>query len=62
MSEVRPRSLPVDYSDLDEDLQRTIAELEVKVQDLEYESNFYRGAVVMSFCLVVERVWNAVFT
>ena len=52
---------PVEYDDLSEDVQMMIAELQVKVQDLEYESQFYRFAVLISVIVAAERIWERFF-
>jgi hypothetical protein len=53
--------LPVEYSDLSEDVQQMIAALQVKVDDLELEANFYRWATMIVFLLVAERIWDRFF-
>jgi hypothetical protein len=51
----------VEYDNLSDDVQKMIAELQVKVHDLEYESNFYRWASAIVFLLVIERIWDRWF-
>lgn len=53
---------PVDYDSLSDDVQNMIAELQIKVQDLEFEANFYHWASAIVFLLVVERIWDRWFS
>lgn len=50
-----------DYGDLPEDVQQMIAELQIKVMDLEGEAKLFRVAALISFMLVAERIWNYFF-
>ncbi|HZA93357.1 MAG TPA: hypothetical protein VE420_12080 [Gemmatimonadales bacterium] len=47
-----------DYGDLPEDVQQMIAELQIKVMDLEGEAKLFRAAAFISFMLVAERIWS----
>ncbi len=51
-----------DYGYLPEDVQDMIAELQVKVVDLEGEAKMFRIAALVTFMLVAERIWKYLFS
>ena len=46
------------FEDLSDDLQLMISKLEMDVKESQSEANFYRAAVLFSFVLTVERIWD----
>ena len=52
---------PVEYHELSEDVQHTLAQLQNDVQDLQFEANIYRAAAVIAVAIAVERLWSALF-
>ena len=48
----------VTYDELSDDLQRTIAKLEVAVEELKAEAKFYLWASLIVIALVLERIWD----
>ena len=50
-----------DYGDLPEEVQQMIAELQVKVMDLEGEAKLFRASALVAFMLFADRVWRYFF-
>jgi hypothetical protein len=48
----------VTYDELSDELQRTIAKLEVAVEELQAEAKFYFWASLIVVALVLERIWD----
>ena len=61
LSENEKMTGPVDFGDPSDDLYDQIAKLEVDVHELKFEANFYRAAVLISFAIMIERVWERLF-
>jgi hypothetical protein len=51
----------IKYDDLSEDVQLTIAQLQVDVDELKFESNIYRWAALISLLMLAERIWDRFF-
>ena len=51
----------IKYDDLSDDLQATLAKLEVEVEELRFESNIYRWAALVTFIIAIERIWSRFF-
>lgn len=49
------------YGDLPKDVQDMIAELQIKVMDLEGEAQLWRVGTLIAFMLFAERVWKYFF-
>jgi hypothetical protein len=52
---------PIEYDDLSDDVQQMIAKLQVDLEELKFEANFYRAGVLIAFIWVAERVWHYFF-
>ena len=48
---------PVEYGDLSNDIQRTLAKLEGRVIELEYDARLYKLGIFLAFVLLAERLW-----
>lgn len=58
---IRRLNEPIEYDRLSDDVHQTIAALEIKVMDLEFEAKFYRAATLIAFALLAERLWARFF-
>lgn len=53
--------MAIDFDDLSDEVQNMITKLEVEVDELRFEANFNRVAVLIVFILVAERIWHYFF-
>lgn len=52
---------PVEFDDLSDDVQHMLAKLEGDMEELKFEANFYRLAVLLAVVILAERVWDRIF-
>ena len=51
----------IEYDDLSEDVQDTIAQLLIDVDELKFESHFWRAAFIVALIIAAERIWDRLF-
>ena len=51
----------VDFDDLSDELQEMVVKLQIELDELKYEANFYRAATLVVLIIVAERLWERFF-